>query len=271
MQTSGLKYQPHTRRIDQPHCGGLGTGTEGKSFLIHLILFVLLMKYLNSRNCHQILDQYVSYYFMCTAFKLIVHIWGRYYWQYLDVLHMAYYNNYSSFYPCCRVWPNWQVSSLYSTGQHSDSTVSYLYAGNAISPLGHSTSCYYRFFLISLIAQLKSRKVFWSIAPYFYSHSYRASWYCQSFIYSPTDALVSCLKKQYSQTSVHERLGSWTIRFTNKFSEHKTSRMTYYVSSYEHASHQKTEKRKRIPFQTITFHFLTTFHLRRQLSSIQVR
>jgi hypothetical protein len=26
-----------------------------------------------------------------------------------------------------------------------------------------------------------------------------------------------------------------------------------------------------IPFQTITFHFLTTFHLRRQLSSIQVR
>jgi hypothetical protein len=26
-----------------------------------------------------------------------------------------------------------------------------------------------------------------------------------------------------------------------------------------------------IPFQTITFHFLTTFHLRRQLSSIQVQ
>ena len=34
---------------------------------------------------------------------------------------------------------------------------------------------------------------------------------------------------------------------------------------------QETEKRKRTPFQTITFHFLTTFHLRRQLSSIQVR
>jgi len=33
MQTSGLKYryQPHTRWIDQPHCGGLGKGTEGKS------------------------------------------------------------------------------------------------------------------------------------------------------------------------------------------------------------------------------------------------
>ena len=29
----------------------------------------------------------------------------------------------------------------------------------------------------------------------------------------------------------------------------------------------ETEKRKRIPFQTITFHVLTTFHLRRQLSS----
>jgi hypothetical protein len=27
----------------------------------------------------------------------------------------------------------------------------------------------------------------------------------------------------YSQTSVHERLGSWTIRFTNKFCEHKAS------------------------------------------------
>ena len=61
----------------------------------------------------------------------------------------------------------------------------------------------------------------------------------------------------------------WTIRFTSKFSEHKASRMTYCVSSYEQASRQK--KRKRIPFQTITFHFLTTFHLHRQLSSIQVR
>jgi hypothetical protein len=29
-----------------------------------------------------------------------------------------------------------------------------------------------------------------------------------------------------SQTSVHERLASWTIQFTNKFSVHKTSRMT---------------------------------------------
>jgi hypothetical protein len=33
----------------------------------------------------------------------------------------------------------------------------------------------------------------------------------------------------------------------------------------------KSEERKRIRFQTITFHFLTTFHLRRQLSSIQVQ
>ena len=63
----------------------------------------------------------------------------------------------------------------------------------------------------------------------------------------------------YSQTTVHDCLGSWTIRFTNKFSEHKVSRMKYCVSSYEHASHQhrgkkKTEKRKRIPFQTSTAH-----------------
>jgi len=42
----------------------------------------------------------------------------------------------------------------------------------------------------------------------------------------------------YSQTSVHEHLGSWTIRFMNKFSEHKASQMTYCVSSYEHASCQ---------------------------------
>ena len=48
----------------------------------------------------------------------------------------------------------------------------------------------------------------------------------------------------YSQTSVHERLGSRTIRFTNKFSERKASRMTYCVSSYEHASRQNVDKNK---------------------------
>ena len=48
----------------------------------------------------------------------------------------------------------------------------------------------------------------------------------------------------YSQTSVHERLGSRTIRFTNKFSQHKASRMTYCVSSYEHASRQNVDKNK---------------------------
>ena len=30
-----------------------------------------------------------------------------------------------------------------------------------------------------------------------FSHSYRASWYHQSFVYSPTDSPVSCLKKKY--------------------------------------------------------------------------
>ena len=39
-------------------------------------------------------------------------------------------------------------------------------------------------------------------------------------------SFVTLAKYKYSQTSVHERLGSWTIRFTNKFSEHKASRMT---------------------------------------------
>jgi len=47
---------------------------------------------------------------------------------------------------------------------------------------------------------------------------------------------------KYSQTSVHERLGSRTIWFTNKFSKHKASRMTYCVSSYEHASRQNVDK-----------------------------
>jgi len=50
--------------------------------------------------------------------------------------------------------------------------------------------------------------------------------------------VISVLKHKYSQVSVHERLGSWTIRFTNNFSEHKASRMTYCVSSYEYASRQ---------------------------------
>jgi hypothetical protein len=42
----------------------------------------------------------------------------------------------------------------------------------------------------------------------------------------------------YSQTSVHKRLRSWTIQFTNKISKHKASQMTYYVFSYEHTSLQ---------------------------------
>jgi hypothetical protein len=43
----------------------------------------------------------------------------------------------------------------------------------------------------------------------------------------------------YSGTSVHERLSSRTNRFTNKFSEQKTSRITNGVSSNEHASRQQ--------------------------------
>jgi len=42
----------------------------------------------------------------------------------------------------------------------------------------------------------------------------------------------------YSQTSVHEHLRSWTIWFTNKFSEHKASRMMCCILSYEHTSRQ---------------------------------
>jgi hypothetical protein len=43
----------------------------------------------------------------------------------------------------------------------------------------------------------------------------------------------------YSGTSVHERLSSRTNRFTKKFSERKTSRVTNGVSRNEHASRQQ--------------------------------
>ena len=49
---------------------------------------------------------------------------------------------------------------------------------------------------------------------------------------------------KYSQTSVHKRLRSWTIRFMNKFSKHKASRMMCCVSSYEHESRQNADKNK---------------------------
>jgi len=42
-------------------------------------------------------------------------------------------------------------------------------------------------------------------------------------------------------------------------------------SQAESRGAKRQKKRKRIPFPTVTFHFLTIFHLRRQLSSIQVR
>jgi hypothetical protein len=45
----------------------------------------------------------------------------------------------------------------------------------------------------------------------------------------------------YSGASVHERPCSRTIRFTNKFSEQKTSRMTNGFSDYEHANWQQRQ------------------------------
>ena len=42
-------------------------------------------------------------------------------------------------------------------------------------------------------------------------------------------------------------------------------------SEAESSGAKRQKKRKRIPFQTITFHFLTTFHLCHQLSFVQVR
>ena len=60
-------------------------------------------------------------------------------------------------------------------------------------------------------------------------------------------SLIPChntVKPCLTDASVHERLGSRTVRFTNKFSEQKSSRMTYCVSSYEHASRQNVDKNK---------------------------
>jgi hypothetical protein len=55
------------------------------------------------------------------------------------------------------------------------------------------------------------------------------------------DRFQQYLPPPYSGTSVHERPCSRTIRFTNKFSEQKTSRMTNSVSNYEHESWQQRQ------------------------------
>jgi hypothetical protein len=52
----------------------------------------------------------------------------------------------------------------------------------------------------------------------------------------PTDIRFKFLTIKYSGASVHERPCSRIIRFTNKFSEQKTSRMKNGFSDYEHAS-----------------------------------
>jgi hypothetical protein len=49
---------------------------------------------------------------------------------------------------------------------------------------------------------------------------------------------VACVPNILSSRLIYERLGSWTVQFTNKFSEHKASWMMYCVSSYELTSHQ---------------------------------
>ena len=73
---------------------------------------------------------------------------------------------------------------------------------------------------------------------------------------------------------IKSNLGSRTPRIMNSSVYEKnfpnTKRLEWRTVSRV-TNTQAVKKRKRIPFQTITFHFLTTFHLRRQLSSIQVR
>jgi len=63
----------------------------------------------------------------------------------------------------------------------------------------------------------------------------------------------------FTNASDHERFGLGTnFPNTKRLGRRAVSRVTNIQAV-------------KIPFQTITFHFLTTFHLRRQLSSIQVR
>jgi len=52
----------------------------------------------------------------------------------------------------------------------------------------------------------------------------------------------------YSQTLVHECLGSQTIRFTNKFSQHKASRMTYCLELWT-CKLSRDRKKKKNPLQ----------------------
>jgi hypothetical protein len=80
-----------------------------------------------------------------------------------------------------------------------------------------------------------------------------------------------------SLNPIQSNLGSRTLRVMNSsvceqiFQTQSVSDDILCLELRTRKCCQETEKRKRIPFQTITFHCLTTFHLHRQLSSIQVR
>ena len=81
---------------------------------------------------------------------------------------------------------------------------------------------------------------------------------------------LSTVKPRFTNASDHEQFGlRRNFPNTKRHGWRTVSRVTNMQAV--NIVEKKTEKRKRTPFQTITFHFLTTFHLRRQLSSIQVR
>ena len=70
------------------------------------------------------------------------------------------------------------------------------------------------------------------------------------------------LKPRFTNASDHEQFGLRKIFRTQSVSDDVLC-----LELRTRKPSTETEKRKRIPFQTVTFHFLTTFHLRRQLSS----
>jgi hypothetical protein len=63
----------------------------------------------------------------------------------------------------------------------------------------------------------------------------------KTYLHNADNSNISKIVNMHSGTSVHERPCSRTIRFTNKFSGQKPSRMTNGVSDYEHATWQQRQ------------------------------
>jgi len=68
--------------------------------------------------------------------------------------------------------------------------------------------------------------------PYYSPHSYGASWYYQSFIYSPTDAPVSCLKKTILKFTLNSSDMFRCYSYTFSFYFPHSYRASWYYQSF---------------------------------------